>query len=297
MGESEETTESPEAGDVSQPQVSIIMRSMNEQPYTEQTLTALEGQTFKDYALLNVDSGSTDGTLEVVQRFNTNPEAITQIAAGDYVPGTVLNMMIEKTVSPITVFLNADAIPQDSMWLEKLLGPILADEADATMSVQIPRDSAHFIVKYDMARGYDPKNIPAEASDAFSAVSCAFKRTLWEKTKFYTEGYAEDLAWAKECHGDGARFRLVQDSVVEHSHNYTLGGLYRKRYRHGIAFTMIYDAKPQLFVQVYQWAKENVRDFIYAIKSLRPDTIPYNILCRSIIHYAYYMGKRAGRAG
>ena len=295
MGESEDITERPETDGGAPAAVSIIMRSMNEQPYTEQTLEALAGQTFKDYTLLNIDSGSTDGTLEVVRRFNTNAAAITEIPPEDYVPGAVLNMMIEKTASPITVFLNADAIPQDETWLENLLAPILADEADATMSVQIPRDSAHFIVKYDMARGYDPKNIPEEASDAFSAVSCAFRRAIWEETKFYTEGYAEDLAWAKECHGHRARFRLVQESVVEHSHNYTLKGLYRKRYRHGIAFTMIYDARPQLFVQVYQWAKENVRDFLYAVKSLRPDTIPYNILCRSIIHYAYYMGKRAGR--
>lgn len=273
--------------------VAIIMRSKDEQPHCDPTLAALVDQTYTDYKLYNIDSGSTDGTLEAVKRFNPDPSAIYEIAPEDYVPGKVLNMMVGLTNEPIVVLLNADAIPQDRYWLEKLVAPILEGRADAAMSRQIPRDEAYFIDKYDFERGYSPKTIRGNP-DFFSAVSCVFKRELWEKNKFYTEGYAEDLAWSKVCREKGARFELVMDSVVEHSHNFSVKGLFKKRYRHGIAFVEIYQAQPNLAKQMYQCAKELARDLIYTLKKGAFTEIPYNILHRSVIHWAYYQGVREG---
>ena len=275
--------------------VAIIMRSMNEQPYVEPTLKSLQRQTYGDYTLYNVDSGSDDGSFEVIQKYNSSSDQIVQIAPEDYVPGKVLNSMIEKTCEPIVVFLNADAIPVNAFWLERLLEPIFAGEADATMSRQLPRESAHFVVRYDYMRGYDSKSIKGENSDFFSAVACAFKRELWEGTRFYTDGYAEDMAWSKICREKGARFQLVMDSRVEHSHNYTIRGLYKKRYRHGMAYVHIYGEEPRLFKQFFFWSKEILRDLLHAIRRLRIDTIPYNLLYRSTIHLAYHLGRHEGR--
>jgi rhamnosyltransferase len=163
------------------------------------------------------------------------------------------------------------------------------------MSRQLARDCAPFIVKYDTARAYDDKNLRGQRTDFFSAVACAFRRSLWEETKFYTEGYAEDLAWSKACQDKGARFRLVPDSVVEHSHNFTIKGLYRKRYRHGLAYVYIYGNKPDFLRQALAWAKEVVRDLVHAFVRLRLDTIPYNLVYRLTIHWAYYRGKCEGQ--
>jgi rhamnosyltransferase len=270
------------------------MRSKNEQPYAEGALDALLTQTFTDYTLYNVDSGSTDGTLEEVRRFNQTPEHIIEIPSENYVPGVVLNMMVERAVEPIVVLLNADAVPSDDFWLERLLAPILSGQADVTMSRQVARDSACFINKYDYERAYSPRNIQNN-QEFFSAVACAFRRELWEKTKFYTDGYGEDLAWSKVCQAEGARFQLVLDSVVEHSHDYTLAQLYRKRYRHGIAYVYIYGTRPDLLRQSFRCARELVRDLLFAVRKLRIDTIPYNIVYRIVIHYAYYRGGCEGQ--
>jgi len=283
------------AGKDQSPRVAVIMRSKDEMPYAETALERLMRQTYREFVLYNVDSGSTDGTLEVVQRFNPRPELITRIAPEDYVPGTVLNTMVERAAEPIIVLLNADAIPQDDRWLETLLKPIFDNQADATMSRQLPRDCAPFIVKHDTARAYDLKNLRGKRSDFFSAVACAFRRSLWEQTKFYTGGYAEDLAWSKDCQDKGARFQLAPDSVVEHSHNFTLKGLYVKRYRHGLAYVYIYGDQPEFARQAFAWAKETVRDLLHAFRKLRLDTIPYNLAYRATIHWAYYRGKCEGQ--
>jgi rhamnosyltransferase len=274
--------------------VAIIMRSKDEQPYADQALKALSAQTFKDFTLYNVDSGSTDGTLEAVKRFNPTPENIVEIAPQDYVPGRVLNMMVARTSEPIIVFLNADAIAMDQSWLARLLAPIHSGEADATFSRQVTRPSARFIDCYDYERAYSPGNM-RNSPEFFSAVACAFRRELWEHTKFYEDGYSEDVAWSRECQQQGARFRLVMDSVVEHSHDFTIRGLYRKRYRHGIAFVRIYGARPRFVRQMLLCGKEMIRDTLYALRKLRIDTIPYNILYRLVIHYAYYRGECEGQ--
>ncbi len=102
--------------------------------------------------------------------------------------------------------------------LERLIRPIINGEVDGTMSRQIAREDAHFIVKQDYLRAYAPARFPDGLIEGLlSAVACAFKRSLWEGTPFYTTGYAEDLAWCRECQAKGARFKIIQDSVVEHS--------------------------------------------------------------------------------
>lgn len=270
------------------PTVAVIMRSKNEMPYAATALERLFTQTYKKFVLYNVDSGSTDATLPTIRRHN--PERLTEIPAKAYIPGKVLNEMIVRTSEPIIVFMNADAIPLDNFWLERLLQPILNGAADATMSKQWPRADAKFVVKYDYWRAYDPRNIKEENEDFFSAVACAFRRPLWEQTKFPESGYAEDLAWARECRLQGARFKLVLNSEVEHSHNYTLAELHRKKFRHGQTYHRIYGQQANLPRQVLACTRELVRDFGYALLRGRLDTIPYNIAYRFTIHQALHQG-------
>ena len=269
----------------------IIMRSKNEMPYVVPALDRLAQQTWQDFTLYAVDSGSTDGTLEVVRR--TCPDRLTEIPPNGYIPGKVLNDMITKTDADVIVFLNADAIPVNEFWLERLLRPIIEGKADATMSKQWARPDAYFMVGYDYQRAYNPKNIKQENEDFFSAVACAFKRTLWERIQFPESGYAEDLAWAKDCRKLGARFQLVLDSEIEHSHNYTLKELYRKKFRHGQTYYRIYDRRPNALKQVASCLREIVRDGLYACRRLKLWTIPYNVTYRVVIHLAIHNGLKA----
>jgi rhamnosyltransferase len=276
--------------------VAVIMRSKDEMPYVPAALKSLRRQTFADITLWAVDSGSTDGSLEALQTEVPDAQLI-QIRPEEYIPGKVLNGMIARTSADIIVFQNADAVLQSDDALEKLLQPIFDGEADATMCLQAPRPDAKFIVAYDYLRAYDPKNIKGDNSDFFSAVTCAFKRSLWEATTFPEEGYAEDVAWAKACRAKGARFKLVTGSVVEHSHNYTLKGLYRKKFRHGVTFAREYGCRANLFSQTLKLLKEWARDFFYALRTGKIGTVPYNIAYRAVIHNGLYQGLKEGSRG
>ncbi|NOU35498.1 MAG: glycosyltransferase family 2 protein [Kiritimatiellaceae bacterium] len=276
--------------------VAVIMRSKNEMPYLPEAIASLRRQTFKDIELFAVDSGSTDGSLDIL-RNTINPEHLICIPPESYLPGKVLNDMSARATQEFIVFQNADAIFQSEDALEKLLRPLFDGEADAVMSAQVTRSDARFIITYDYLRAYDPKNIKGDNADFFSAVTCAFRRDLWQKIKFPEKGYAEDVAWAHECRAQGARFKLAADSVVEHSHNYTLKELYRKKFRHGLRFAHTYGRRTNLFSQTMELCKEWARDLFYALRKGRPDTIPYNIAYRAVIHTALYRGLKEGSRG
>ncbi len=262
------------------------MRAKNEIPYVSDAIELLKQQSWPSFDLFAIDSGSTDGTLKVLQDSSAN---LVQIKPSDYVPGKVLNDAIARTSHDIVVLLNADAIPQSNDWLKALISPIIANTADATYSKQIPRPNARFVVAYDYERAYDSTKMD---SGFFSAVACAFKHDLWQKIPFREKGYAEDLAWAISCIETGARFNFQNQSVVEHSHNYTLKELWHKRYRQAVTF----DEPSNIGKQVYLFFRELIRDLLHAIAKFKLHTIPYNISYRFMIYRGLYCGLRdAGR--
>lgn len=274
--------------------VAIIMRSKDEYPYVKDALEALEKQSYTNWVLYNCDSGSQDGTWETVLKYNSYPDRIVRISPEDYVPGRVLNLMTAMAKEPLVVFLNADAIPLHKDWLEKLVRPILEGEVDATMSRQLPREDAYFVVKYDYERAYDRKNIEGKNDDFFSAVSCAFRRELWLDTKFYVEGFSEDMAWAKVLREKGFRFQLIEESLVEHSHNYTLKQLFRRKWIEGEADFYIYNHAPSLIELGWRWSKELARDGWHALRCGQVHTIPYNMVYRTVGYFGFVKGYREG---
>ena len=160
--------------------IAIIMRSKDEMPYLRTTLERLRSQTVQHFDFFAIDSGSTDGSVDLLRSY-CDADHLLEIPHKTYQPGRVLNDAIEAIDHQLIVLLNADAVPQSEEWLEKLVNPILKKTADATFSRQIARPDARFIVAYDYQRAYDPKT----ASDSFfSAAACAFSRDVWEHHKF-----------------------------------------------------------------------------------------------------------------
>lgn len=281
--------------DENAPAVAVIMRSKNEEPYATKVLDQLQKQTYNNFTLYNVDSGSTDGTLEVIKRQNPKAENIREIEPADYIPGRVLNDMIASANEEIVVLLNSDCIPLDESWLSTLLHPLFTNEVDVVTSRQVARPDAYFIVAYDLLRGYGDNDMAKKRYNFFSAAACAFYRRTWEKEKFPEEGWGEDFVWAVRCAQQGVRFDIVVDAVVEHSHNYTLSMLYRREYGHGIVHYQMLNEAPSFLRQGLSCLKHIVRDALYAICKGRPLTIPYNISYRIVFHYAHFQGRRAGR--
>src|SRR2546428_5907177 len=92
------------------PFVSIILRSFNEGWALRESLPALQAQEYTNWELIVIDSGSTDGSVELIQR--AQPDRFLQIRPREYHPPRVMNEGMRLARSDYVVFLNADATPQ-----------------------------------------------------------------------------------------------------------------------------------------------------------------------------------------
>jgi rhamnosyltransferase len=211
--------------------VSMVMRSYNEAWALEGTLRMVFDQ---DYAggieLIVIDSGSTDGSIEIFQRYN--PAQLVQIESSSYVPGKVLNDGLRRSTNEWVVFLNADATPADRHWLSELLKVAVQAESPGTaFSRQVPRPDCEGVFAHDYDRCFGPERESARWPHFFSMVSCIVHRPTWEKVQFREDlQYAEDHEWSLRLKESGGAVDYADQSLVVHSHNYTPAQAYKRAY-------------------------------------------------------------------
>ncbi|HXN36015.1 MAG TPA: glycosyltransferase, partial [Opitutaceae bacterium] len=93
-----------------EPPISIVLRSYNEAWALRSTLAALKAQSYRNWEIVAFDSGSTDGSADMIRR--AMPAHFEQMLPHEYRPGRVLNRGMELARSDRVIFLNADATPQ-----------------------------------------------------------------------------------------------------------------------------------------------------------------------------------------
>lgn len=212
---------------MSDPQISIIMRSFNEGWALRETLPALRAQEYTAWELIVVDSGSTDGSLDLLRA--AQPAHLVQITPPEYNPSRVMNQGMRLARSDFGIFLNADATPQGSGWLRPLVSALLNPRVAACFGRQIPRPDCQAVYACDYDRCFGPDRESARWDHFFSMVSSGLRRDVWERRGFREDlQYAEDDEYTRWCRTAGYEVEYVPESVAMHSHNYTAAQAYRR---------------------------------------------------------------------
>ena len=107
--------------------VSICIPTKNGGEGFRQVLEAIFHQkTRLRYEVICVDSGSTDGTLDIIRSY---PEIrLKQIAPEAFGHGRTRNLAASLGTGEFIVFLTQDAIPGWEGWLEEMIRAIRTDE-------------------------------------------------------------------------------------------------------------------------------------------------------------------------
>ncbi|MEI7941423.1 MAG: glycosyltransferase family 2 protein, partial [Verrucomicrobiota bacterium] len=154
---------------MSDPRVSIIMRSFNEAWALQETLPALRAQDFKNWELIVIDSGSTDGSPALIHE--ARPAHFLQITPQQYNPSRVMNQGLRLAQSQCCIFLNADATPQGTNWLRPLVEALQQPNVAACFGRQIPRPDCQAVFASDYERCFGPRRESAKWPHFFSMVS------------------------------------------------------------------------------------------------------------------------------
>lgn len=205
---------------MSDPLVSIIMRSFNEGWALKETLPALQAQEYQNWELLVIDSGSTDGSQELIR--GMKPAQFVQITPPDYNPSRVMNQGMRLAKADYCVFLNADATPQGSGWLRPLATALQNPHVAACFGRQIPRPDCQAVFACDYDRCFGPQRDSAKWNHFFSMVSSGLRKDVWSRRGFREDlQYAEDDEYTRWCRAEGFGVVYVPESIAMHSHNYS----------------------------------------------------------------------------
>lgn len=122
------------------PTVSVIIPTWNGEQWLEKLLTMLEQQTLVPDEIIVVDSGSQDGTCDLVCRHNVR---LVEIAQQDFDHGGTRTMAAGLAAGEILVYMTQDAVPASRDALELLVQPFKEDEKiAATYGRQLPNRGA-----------------------------------------------------------------------------------------------------------------------------------------------------------
>lgn len=91
-----------------QPQVSIIVPVYNVQNYIERCLNSLVNQTFKDIEIITINDGSTDKSLELLNKYAKEDIRVSVIDLGDEGVSYCRNLGIEKANGKYIMFVDSD---------------------------------------------------------------------------------------------------------------------------------------------------------------------------------------------
>ncbi|MFH1550952.1 MAG: glycosyltransferase family 2 protein [Planctomycetota bacterium] len=285
--------------------LTIVIRSYNEMPHVPATLNNLLIQRRQDFGVIVIDTGSTDGSVEVFKEFAQGPGKkynfeLIEIPVEEYNPGRVLNMGIGKSPHDIVVLLNADATPVDEFWLERLVEPFAQDEEiAATFSRVLPRDDTKPLVVADIERFFPEKGeLPKWKHYVhYSHISNAIRKKCWEEHPVTTacKMTCEDAEWGLWALQKGYRIQYVPASLVYHAHNYTLGRYYRRMFREGEDSVQVFrDARPGMLRGLKSFAGAVLRDVAWCVRRGHILSALYSPILRITQQIARYRGQRRG---
>lgn len=273
--------------------VSIILRSFNEAWALRETLPALRAQSLSRWELIVIDSGSTDGSQELLRA--ARPAHFVQITPQEYNPSRVLNHGMHLARAERCIFLNADATPQGTNWLQPLVAALDDPRVAACFGRQIPRPDCQAVFACDYERCFGPQRESARWDHFFSMVSSGLRREVWAQRGFREDlQYAEDDEYTRWCKGAGYGVAYVPESVVMHSHNYTPEQARRRSFGDARAIGKAWRGSPRKFnwleTVALGWLSDLRHDVKFCANTRRLGELPH----AARVRWRQRTGKLAG---
>lgn len=278
---------------MNRPLVSIILRSFNEGWALRDTLSALQHQDYRHWELIVIDSGSSDGSQELIRA--AKPAHFVQIQPHEYNPSRVMNHGLRLARSDYGIFLNADATPQGDNWLRPLVDVLQDTHTAAVFGRQVPRPDCQAVYACDYDRCFGPGRESSGWDHFFSMVSSGLRKDIWSQRGFLEKlQYAEDDEYTRWAKSNGYKVIYCPESIVMHSHNYTATQAYNRSFGDAKALAASWKGTPGQFnyfrTQILGWASDFRHDVKFCLREGRCAELLY----AAQIRWAQRRGKLNG---
>jgi glycosyltransferase involved in cell wall biosynthesis len=217
------------------PEISIVLLTKNAGVGLERTLAKiLEQRTSRGFELLAVDSGSTDRTLETLDRFHVR---VHRIQPDEFNFGKTRELGYGLACGNYLATLSQDSVPTSDKWLDKLTAPFddpdVAAVAGATILPPPPRRIFYW---ERIGRFYFTRLSTrwlAKYHFAYSNTNSAVRKAVWEQNRLGPIEMCEDRLLQKTWSALGLKIVFAPEALVYHAHDYDLTGLVRRCEKEG----------------------------------------------------------------
>ncbi|NKY09925.1 glycosyltransferase family 2 protein [Cellulomonas hominis] len=218
----------------------VVVLTYNGERYLRDLLNAVRVQRIDGRVeVLVIDSGSTDGTLDILADFSE--VELVQIPNSEFGHGRTRNLAAHRASGRYVAYLTHDAVPATDRWLYELLRPFaLNPDVAAVMGKQVARPWCFPLLKYEIDavfRGFGPdfgtslfyedefvtSEAVRNAITFYSDVNSAARRDLLTGPVPYRDvSYAEDQLLGRDVIAAGYLKAYAPRAAVVHSNDLTL---------------------------------------------------------------------------
>lgn len=219
---------------MSRPEISIIIRTFNEEKFLPDLLDALNRQSFRDFETLIVDSGSVDRTREIATQ---KADKLLPIESHNFTFGHSLNIGIQEASGKYIAIASAHTLPFNEQWLVKLIEPLRDNNTAMVYGRQIGGDSSKFSETQDMRRTFGPKRAVLRPPKFFANnANSAVRKDLWLEHPFDESLLGlEDIEWAKYWMERSYQVVYEPEAALYHIHEENWRQIRRRYYREAVA--------------------------------------------------------------
>lgn len=195
---------------------SVIVRVKDEAATLVATLEALRAQTVEPEVIV-VDSGSTDGSLEIARRWC---DQLVEIAPGEFSYGRALNIGARNASAPVHFALSSHCAPARRDWIACALAHYARDDVagttgDLELPGRVPLPGPFF---------QDESFARAHPRWGFSNHASSWRASVWEEFPFDESlEAAEDKEWALRVLAAGWVIAVDPRLWVDMSHGWRNG--------------------------------------------------------------------------
>lgn len=210
--------------------ISVIMPCYNTEQYVEETLKSVLNQSFKDYEIICLNDGSTDGTLEILKRYQQSYPNIRVISSENHGIAYQRNTGVQCAQGKYIYYMDSDDLLKENC-LETLYQYAEADNLDVVYfeadsfyeTKEIEEAFPQFLTLYRRHKEYDGiydgRNLYIQmenAGDIKMSVGLQFTRhqfLLDNNIKFGMERYFEDNLYTVKVTLKAGKARCVRDNL------------------------------------------------------------------------------------